>query len=710
MKSKTQSHVFFTAAAILVSFLFTCKPFTGGASDGDYDESGDRITYTDVDYSPDGKSLTIYLDGSTPVRHSRALNYEHAKFGHDLFEVAFISYKGTIARAVWEKGSAAGVNGVERGVNYSVADPTGLSPGYGAAIIFVGKKSDRTLLAVGKLLSVDGGLPGTTTIGPNSRFVTFQVEPLKAGVSDNAYFSSFTTNSKGGGGVDPGRTDVMPVTIGTGAKDFPLFNLAVSAVTNKNVDAEYKFEVASGLNSTYRNGILRGGAMTIHFPSLPEYRIPRYPMGDGTVEKWGTSKNGNVNNRIEVDGDTGVQPLNNINSSTDFDNPSEFRIGPTHVNHNSEAFAFSFQIPVYPLTNIDSRGIIGPSTPNNFMWYIRPGYDSYWLDLDDGVGNGGAILIGTGEFIESVTTDLIVRKSPNKTRYNNLGDPPPLGHWNLDLTGILLYLNVNNVPIPVPVPSADVVFIIGGTVVQHTDPIETLLALNAGENGIVPVTVEYYGPLGDAVAQPSSPVSPIYIANPSPPPAHILNPDWYTNGGGTPKTASFNLYYYAPSGGLNFSVPPVGNRYIITNQETANNMNTVFSAGGSYLLVFMDSFDLAGPVLNGDNYLIIIIAGKENIVLGKSVAGGAIANNGTTSNYFLGIWPFDEILAVDGEAINSQQFYINAAGSQANVNRTTNPYTILNNGNQLGGTFIGGGGTININYSGLKILDGNLQP
>jgi hypothetical protein len=726
MKCKTRNYVFFAAAAILVSFLFTCKPLAGGASDGDYDESGGgRITYTDVDYSPDGKSLTLYLDGSTPVRHSRALNYRNAVLGHDLFEVAFISKSGKIARAVWEKGSAAGVSGVERGVNYSaVSVPAGGLSGFadnsGAAIIFVGKKSDRTLLAVGRLVSVNGE-PGAT-IGPNSRFVTFQVDPFKTGVTDNINTTSFTLN---------GGTDVGLVMIGD--KDFPLFNVD-AALAGVTVTANYRFEVTTpnafdpAGGGGYKDGILRGGPMRVAdasdypaLPGVPGPRIPRYPIGDGTEQKWKTSLNSSINPLPFVDMYTGVAPVNNSSAlpaapgSTAFSNPAIFTIGPTDTNHGGQPFAFSFEIPVYPLTNIDGRRTIGPSTPDNFMWYIRPGYDSYWLDLDDGIGgSGGAILLGTGQFQKSVSNTLSIRQRPSKTRYNTIQ-----GGFNFSIDDLLVYLNIGGSS--QPVPNGDLHFIIGGVKVLPGDNIQSLLA-SIPSDGRVTVTVEYYGTLGNVVTQPTPSAAP-YITNPTPPPAYIFNPDWYPNGGGTPLSTSFDIYYFAPPAGTNFYVPPVGNCYVIHNQEAANAMNANLQNPDmtapilnrySYLFVFYDSFDLGGIVVpNGNDYFICIIAAKEDIVVGRTAATsatGSINNNGGNNSYFLGVWPFDEILAVQGMAVNSQSFFINAAGSQENVNKET--HAIINPGaNNYAGTFIygTGAGTATLNSSGVTVLDGSLR-
>ena len=707
MKHKTRKLIFTAAAAILASFLLTCIP-------GPPDDKEDFVLpeFTDVEYSRDGGLVTIYLDGSAPVRNSRALSLENAKLGHDLFEVAFMS-GSTIARAVWEKGHAAGVNGVARGVDYTSA----VSGGAGSAILFVGKKSDRTLLAVGRLTHVNNGAGNveTAVISAATRSVTFTVAALKTGVSDDPYASSFTTNARTLGTVGAGNTYVMPVTIGE--KDFPLFNLDPIPTGTKTISASYQFEVASGsavvpnlFDSTYAGGIIRKGPMRVtqalDYPSSTPakfgWRVPRYPIGDGESEDWATSADSIIGIPIDVDTLTPVVPANNNSASitSAFVNPAQFTFTSNAV-HNKEAFAFSFQVPVYPLTNI------GRVSPNDFMWYIRPGYDSYWLDLDDGVGNGGAILIGTGQFTESVTYSLSVKKKPDKTRYNS-------APYLFDLAGIVVYLNAGALPGVVDIN--DLYFIIGGLVVRPNDNIGTLMAgIAASNNGIVRVNVEYYGP---PVTQPTTPSGTLpYIVNGSipvgTPGRYESNYDnWRDSGGGRYLETYFELYYInLPAG---FSTPLEQNRYVIVNQENANALNGTLQpipAGGSCLLVFMDSFDLGGIYIPS-NILVIIIAGKEGIVLGKTAAGGAIDNNNTTSNYYFGVWPFDEILSVQGTAINSQLFYINPAGSHTNVDKED--FTIINNGAQMGGTFIYGTGAAgaNLNAAGVRKVPAgsNIKP
>jgi len=694
VKYKTQNPIYFAVTILLVSLLFTCIPF-GPPDDDEY-------TWTDVEYSPDG-SITIYLDGSAPVRHSRALTLEHAKLGHDFFEVAFHHpASNTVARAVWETGHAAGVSGVVRNIDYASAFSSGatLTSTQGAAVIFAGKKSDRTLLGVGKLYKIDGvevAEDGPAFIGPDVKKVTFGVAALESGVHEDPVISSFKTNAKQGGDISNINTDIIPVKIGI--KDFSLFRLDAGAEGGQTVNASYQLGVFEADFNDYKNGIFRGGQMEVVFPLLPEYRIPRYSLGDGT---WETSRNSIVQ-YLDVDRgtyETAVVPGNNTTGNTTLENPVLFTIGPTHSDNDGKVFAFSFEIPVYPLTNYDGRA-------SSWSWYIRPGYDSYLYDLDDGLGgSGGAFLIGTGQFLESVSHSLTIRKKPDKTRYNNLG-----GNFNLDLTGMQVYLNIGNQGTPVgniPLTSGDLYFIIGDTVVEAGDDIQALLAAWE-KDGIVEVTVEYYHP--DTVKPGTGDGLKPYIVKdqpepPAPPtlPRLIRNDDY---NGGRPYTATLNLYYFILTSGT-ITSPLNNNRYIIVNQEDANAMNGVFtsSSSGTYLFVFYNSFDLGGIVLNGGPYNIIIIAARPDIIIGRSNATGAINNNGLNTNYFLGVWPFDEILAVRGMSVNSQQFYINAAGRWTDVDLETETTT-----NNMGGSFIHGTGTININRSGVRVLNlSSLRP
>ena len=685
VKHKTRKLIFTAAsaalAAILASLLLTCIP-------GPPDDNEDFVLpeFTDVDYSPDGSSVTIYLDGSAPVRSSRALSLENAKLGHDLFEVAF-QYGSTVARAVWEMGHAAGVSGVARGVDYASAFSygAGLTGNNGAAILFVGKKSDRTLLAVGRLTHVNNGEGNEedTFITADTKSVTFSVAALRAGVHESINYSSFLTDAKVASrnpvtentftNIDREATDIIPVKLGI--LDFPLFRMDENLRDGQYVHASYRFSVVvDNFDDDYKNGIIQKGNIEFVRPTVPDVaydRIPRYPIGDND---WQTSEN-NAIQTIDVDQYTTMSIHSNSTFGTPFTNPVLFGFY-TIADQDGTAFAFSFEIPVYPLTSAGGRD-------TGFSWYLRPGYDSFNMDLDDGKGGtGGAILMGTGRFEVSISTSLYMRRKPAKTRYN------PVVGYNFSLADMELYLRLGNTmtPItPIPNPTTGLLyFFIGTTMITNGQPIQPLLQAH-NDNGAVIVSIEYYTSLGTGTG-----------TNP-------YNPDGTRNedyNGGPPYPGEFTIFYFAPAGDIDFTVPP-GNRYVIVNSEDFNRFqNEVVNEqpGGTFIVVFFSNFDLGPLVLQNNQYFIIMLAGKPDIIIGKSGAN-VFTDQNTNNLYYFGAWPFDEILAIDGMAVNSEPFIINAGGSWRDVD----PENMTASSND-GQYFITGAGAKTVNDMGVRVI------
>jgi len=684
MRYKTQKIIFYAIAAIIVSFLFTCRPF--GTGDDDVSD-GDRFTYTDVEYSPDGRSLTIYLDGSKPIRQSRSLNLELAKSGHDLFEVAFMYYDGsqyTIARASWETGHAAGVSGVARNVNYASADPTGLTTGVGAAIVFVGKKSDRTLLGVGRLTSTDDPANGGPTfVSANTRSVTFYVAALTAGTGFTGSESSFWTAALD----DPSFTDasatnteIAPVMIGNYL--FPLYWLNKTATVNQNIYAEYKFETFSTVQNPtnindYSNGILQAGPASLAMLSPPNYRlVPRYPLGDG---QWESSSLA-----LLQDSSTVVQIRNNPSGSpvgtSPFRNPIEFQIN-TVPGNNGKIFAFSFQLPVYPLANNDGRG-------SGNLWYIRPGYDSFLYDLDDGKadgkegGTGGAILIGTGNVVQSLSYNLWVRP-PAKTIY-----PEGADDYTFDLDRIIVNLRVGNnesfvtkktilsVPPDVSVTDSNLKFYLGtnGNRQQITmgqnikqylflpSPPNDPDPLYVSDTGNIDITVEYFDP---ETQEP----------------------------GETPYSTMFTVYLFTGGGIPDSSNIADNHRFIIGSEDDlvkfGNFISNPGGGPGNYLLVFFDSYDLPLITMSSGEYFFIIIAAKPGVVVGKqtptpTAPTDLFAVNAPNCVFYLGMWPFNDTLTVRGLAITSHPLTVNAGGRHNNLAGAADGGYFINNGTNPG--------------------------
>jgi hypothetical protein len=664
MKCKTRKLIFTAATAILISFLLTCIPL------GPPDDNEDFVLpeFTDVEYSPDGSSVTIYLDGSAPVRHSRALSRDLAVLGHDLFEVSFYHQSsGTMVRAVWETGQAAGISGVVRGVNYNRTSSYGttIPSTEGAALLFVGKKSDRTLLAVGSLTSttnIDGTPGAATTITPTTRSVTFSVAALRAGVSDARGPSSFKTDAIGNGSTENDysraetlNTDVFLVTIGN--EPFPLFRMDEDAVGGQWIHGRYYFEVVTGVNdfdNIYRNGIIKKDNIEVVFPDEPSLRIPRYPNRVG-AKVWETSTS-SIINKLEVDETTGVTANNTANGIPLPYPYVEFKIGQTQHIMDGKVFAFSFQVPVYPISSAGGRD-------TGFSWYLRPGYDSFNMDLDDGrEGTGGAILMGTGKFKEAISYNLFIRKTPDKTRYNS-------SPYIFDYTGMQIFLRIGNYAMqPIGLDDTDLYYVI-----HHTDGRTTIINQGynlytlfndptATRNGVLKVLLRYYGtPVNKGTG--GAP----YINSPL-----ENNPDY---NGDPPYTGEFLIYYFNVAG-INFATG--GNRrYVIVNQEDFydfqnNIINNNAITDRTFVLVFFNNYNLGALTLTRDYPIfIIVLAGAPGVIIGKSAAAGSVFNDNAQGNaYYFGAWPFDEILSVQGLAIESYSYILNTAGPWEDVTFT----------------------------------------
>ena len=694
------------ASAILASILLTCVPF-GPPNDDDGFNAGD-YTFTDVEYSPDGSSVTIYLDGSAPVRHSRALSTRLAILGHDLFEVTFYHPgSNTIRRTVWEVGHAAGVSGVTRNVTYNVATVGGITDtDHGAAILFVGKKSDKTLLAVGMLTGTDDGGASSSLITANTKSVTFSVVGLKAGVNsarENSSFHTAARQNNGAGGslttVNINNTEVFPVMIGR--QLFPLFRLNKEKVTGQTVYAEYSFGIEVGSFSTYWAGILQQGPATLAM-SPPEMEMtpsnlhlnPRYPIGDGTWE-------GSTITGLMKDNTTGVVFRDNGNVGTAFQNPVRFTFStlppsPPNPNTNGQIFSFSFQVPVYPLTNVDYRG----TTANIFSWYLRPGFDSYLYDLDDGKGGtGGAILIGTGDVEGSLSYNIKVTRNPAKRVYPNTvgggGDD-----W-FALLGIQVNLRAGNdnvnyivdnllsIP-PEDNVNKDVRFYFGAP--SNAVPTgNTRRIYYVGDSSFNPVTgssdiqqmaVTYPQFVEDGVVR-------IYV--------EYFDPNTQAPGA-QPYFDFFEVYLNTSSGAPDSNSIPAGNRLVIASQldltNLGNTLNSISLTNRNFVIVFYDSFDIP-PITPNGTFKIIFIAGKPGLTIGRANVGGVfnLTAGSSGSDIYLGVWPFNDTLAVGGQAVTTYPFTIHAVGTVANptLHATGN---FINRGGYTANVEVGPGFTI----------------
>jgi len=377
--------IFIGLGALLAFALVTCD----GIQDGNT-----VLGITNVEYSADAKSVTLYLEGGVPVtKTSRALASDLAKVGHDFFEVvllADVTATSSITRASWEIGEAAGIKNVIRNVDYDSADPDNADGTNGAAVLFVGRKTDKALLAIGLLTHVDGVL-GTEIISTTTK-VTFTVAALVAGAATESTVlaSSFITYD------DPGMTTS---DITTDIKD---------AVIDKKVFPTYKVPADDTIYATYQIGstdITTGvpdvdnidkyliGVITESSP-VSEFRIPRFPISGNQYKEirspWAEK--------------TAVTVLNNSTVGTPFENPIEFRL--VTVDGNDGFISLAFSVPVYAINDTATADNV-----NAITWYIKPGFGTNYYNIDDGKGSaGGALLLAVGDAMDDYIEIVVVNK------------------------------------------------------------------------------------------------------------------------------------------------------------------------------------------------------------------------------------------------------------------------------------------------------------
>jgi len=576
--------------------------------------------------TPGTSYVTIYLDGQMPPAQNRAINRNIAIAGHDYYEVAFYHpNSSTIARAAWELTKPAVISGVQRNVDYGhpydpglydPIDPGRLQPGDGAAILFVGKKTDKTLLGIGVLYGVDNGsgLELSTVITADTKSVTFKVSALKAGVYTAAYatpytaFTSFLTAALAPETADPrndslssdpayvgvANTNVLPFSIGDGAgsREFPIFKL-----DKENPDTYAKYTFALDVTSSspefddYAGALYLAG--DIHF----EKQQPRYPVIDGGFQGYS----------LRLDNETVITPRNNIYvplTAKYFENPIELSFN-TVGSVNGSVFSLMFQVPIYPISAEDNPG----------TWYIRASYDSSWLDLDDGLGinTGGAVLIrvGDAEYLESVYIKIL--DPPDKWLYDDNTNGK-----EFNINGLVVWLyDQNDEPIRV-LTHDELSFILGGDNIVPGNNISGALT------GVQTVLVNFYD-------------------------------------NGITHTDMFSIVIVEQGSGEGV-IPPHHFFVIPDDYDVSSNdyilwgVTRMVEAGGSgtYVIVATKSFDFPGFIqlpANITNVNVLFVAAKlldrlpvasgaGVTVIGKSNTNGYALTNWVSSNsFYFGLWP-----------------------------------------------------------------------
>jgi len=730
---------------LILVFLATCKPFEPGEANDTPDAERPAVNQGTA-------SVTIHLDGNGRAA-SRAMNRTFSEMGCDYFEVVFKYNKnnnGTYETAIgqWRIGERAGVSGVWRDVG---VDYTGVSfapaTGKGSAILLAGK-SDRTLMAIGKLSLVDEKAASSTNlINSNTKSVTFDLAAIKAGVNAdfelaaNKGLSSFLTAA---GHATPGSAGNVSANNTLIAYEeimgiyFLAFKLNSGVVATK---AQYTFRLHSGASGVpggpssaytyadFGDYVTTGGGLRVKSAGIVEKKYPSYTTSEGG--------NINVDSIILLDERTGVKMDNNQTVGDPFDPIVEFTFNTAHNTPNTgftppngvgntfggSIFALVFEIPVYAL---DDR----------CSWFIRPGYGVLKYELDDGLGGmGGAVLIKTGELVIPASTDnfkIEIKKAPAKWRYrwDNAGGEGSRPAWQYDrkfrFDGLEVQLQ-KVVPNGASGDGEPYTTYTPATVFDNTaggNPTTAIIApgnltyiigkekVGSGNSladefyGLVEVTVRFTDSNSGVSAEDKF---------------FILVSGHLTVAAGNPNNQhnSTDQYDYA-------DLTTMGTR--LTQVGTVNNandfMNAVQGAANNYskkitIIRLTGSFDMSDAALNlnanigsstdvSDSTLIMIVATATGVTLGRqsSYNGGGTrinirgARSGLAAFYF-GKWPFDGLVDSPGVLNNSTEpFVVHAAGTVANANRPIGPSAQYSNKMITDGTTAdrtpAGGGIYNV--------------
>jgi len=374
-----KKQIFAALVVILTLAIVSCDNFLPFGDDG----LGDGPT--NVAYSPDGNSLTLYLEGNAPrAAENRALSKDLAMFAVNYFEVVFFDQTspGTTVRASWEPGQSASIKGVPR-----VAYGTTLNGSGSKAVLFAGRKSDKTLLAIGVLsggTEAGGGTHTAGTITANTTSVTFSLNALKAGASTTQANSSYQTVS----------APLSLTSIQINNKSVPIHQLTVGG-TPPATSITYTLDGVAPISSNHIGGIyvLAGAKAVLIGPTISlngsSVDIPGTPLltisGSPTITTTPASGAVLTSNAFQIS----ITPATNATVGS--------------------IAALTFEVPVNAISSVAAT--TDGTLPVN--WFIRPGYGTNNYVLDEGTGNaGGSLLISYGTAPSEITINSTFPPSP----------------------------------------------------------------------------------------------------------------------------------------------------------------------------------------------------------------------------------------------------------------------------------------------------------
>jgi hypothetical protein len=625
----------------------------------------------------------------------RGLSRELAIAGHDYFEVVFY-YKGTdpstdpdvIARTSWELYKDARITGV-RGktagdvptnygnntVGYTAVYDTGTNvapPGFGAAILFVGKKTDRTLLAVGRLAQVDGA--AGTTITPTTATVTFDVSALKSGINApggnvSAVGSGFYTDYSFSGTRDPnGNVNTSTDTGGSpnttnrttfeiNSKAFPMYKLLQGST---KTHAQYHFALDGGTFANYQNGIILAGAGSYG------KKQPRYPTTNGQFQYAS----------LRLDNKTIIEPVVNnivgagynpaVNNPPAYFNPIiRVSFDTSNVTAQGSAFAFVFEIPVHPLSAIPATDGAAAGT-----WYIRPSYDSFFLDLDDGTGAaGGAVLMGIGNPETNSDFRIRVVRPPRKWKYNGLSPANYDQGRYFNVDDLVVWLETYSTTTSRAIRRLD----------EHTE-----LTYELGMKRIRPNTV--YGSFNNPATRGEEISNLLYGLQ-------TVTVRYAEPGSGATRTNFFYIICDNDEVGKESRYTDIpANHYFAFNSFSGGgpnqflNFNSLGSRGpGTYVIVLEASINMESDIgafqLAQSPSLFILVARNNNLALGRQDDGGRFSSYHTQNSYYFGKWPFWTPLTFNStDYHHAEMIYSNSDVPDVNYLYATYAYTVNTDG------------------------------
>jgi len=354
-----KKQIFAVLAVMFALAIVSCDNFPTG-DDG----------LTNVEYTTDGSGnltgITLYLEGGVPrTAENRALSLQIAKAASNYYEVVFTN-GSEIARASWSPGESAVIKGVPR-----VAYGTTIGA-INKAVLFAGRKSDRTLLAVGLLsggTESDGSASTPGTITNSTVSVTFSLNAFTGGGANVSSSYAATTNG----------TLATATIFGTAYPAIEITKATPPAIPSTvTATITYTLGGATALTN-YLPGIwYRTGAKV-------EIKAPTLSLSNTLVDVPAPLLLPQGTPTIGI-----TPPTAGVLTSESF----VITISPAASTIEGSISSFYFEVPV----NAINATAATDGTPA-VNWFIRPGYGINLPVLDKGTAGdlGGSLLITYGE-------------------------------------------------------------------------------------------------------------------------------------------------------------------------------------------------------------------------------------------------------------------------------------------------------------------------